>query len=462
MMSRRLRSLALLLCCLALGPTVAPQDPQQPPPPESGAPPAEGEKGPADVTITLDPSKVRTRVRIALPAMTRLEGMSAGAREAATLLEKALLDDLEYSGVFDVQDQEILSVLELTGDRAQDFPMYRGLGNQVILLGELSEQSGRLIVEARVLDLENFGSICQGKRYRGTFEQARRIGHTYADEVVACFTGTPGIALTSIAFASNRTGHKEIFLMDYDGLDQRPLSGHQSISMAPAWSPPGDGLAYVSYFTGHPSIYWVELANGEKRPIVEDGLHNFTPTFSPDGQWVAFTRSLRGNAEIFKVNRRGGEPVQLTNNAKIDANPAWSPNGREIAFTSDRAGTPQIYIMDADGGNVRRVSRDGLSNDGAAWHPEGSRIAYAHRREGGQRFDIAVTDLATEETRLLTSAPGSNEAPAFSPDGRHIVFESTRDGSSQIWVIDVDGGNLRRLTAQGESFAPAWSGRPAS
>jgi TolB protein len=447
-----MRLLALLLCSLLIAPPASTQEPAQPPAQPSG------ESG-TDLDLILRPG-VRTRIRLALPAMTQQPGMTAAAKEAASVLQKTLLGDLEYSGVFDVQDQEILSVLELTGDREKDFPMYRSLGNEMILLGELAEQSGRLVIEARVLDLANFSSICQGKRYRGTFDQARRVAHTYADEVVNCVTGLRGVALTSIAFASNRSGHKEIFIMDYDGYDQRPLSGHQSISMAPAWSPPGDGLAYVSYFTGRPSIYWVELASGEKRPIVEDGLHNFTPSFSQDGSWVAFTRSLAGNTEIFKVNRRGGDPVQLTRNDRIDANPSWSPKGNEIAFTSDRAGTPQIYVMDADGGNVRRVSREGLSNDGAAWHPEGTSLAYAHRSEGGQRFDIAVTLLATGETRLLTSEPGSNEAPSFSPDGQHIVFESTRDGSSQIWVVDVDGGNLRRLTSQGENFAPAWSGRP--
>jgi TolB protein len=116
--------------------------------------------------------------------------------------------------------------------------------------------------------------------------------------------------------------------------------------------------------------------------------------------------------------------------------------------------------MDTEGGNVRRVTREGLNNDGASWHPEGTRIAYAHRIEKGYRYDIAVTDLVTEETRVLTSAPGSNEAPAFSPDGQRVVFESTRDGSSQVWVVDVDGGNQRRLTSNGENFAPAWSGYP--
>jgi TolB protein len=450
-MSRRIRLLVLSLCCLLPGIAASAQEPEQPPPASS-----DQRANELDLILT---GNVKTRVRLALPAMTQQPGMTAAAKEAARVLEQTLVADLEYSGAFDVQDREVLAVLELTGDREKDFPMYQSLGNEMILLGELSEQSGRLIVEARVLDLQNFGSICQGKRYRGPFEQARRVAHTYADEVVNCVTGLRGVALTSIAFASNRSGHKEIFIMDYDGFDQRPLSGHQSISMAPAWSPPGDGLAYVSYFTGRPSIYWVDLASGEKRPIVEDGLHNFTPTFSPDGRWVAFTRSLAGNTEIFKVDRRGGQPVQLTRNARIDANPAWSPKGDEIAFTSDRAGTPQIYVMDPDGANVRRISREGLSNDGAAWHPEGTAIAYAHRSEGGQRFDIAVTTLAGE-TRLLTSEPGSHEAPSFSPDGNHIVFESTRDGASQIWVVDVDRGNLRRLTSDGASFAPAWSWYP--
>src|SRR5687768_6067626 len=122
---RRLLILALLPWSLLVGPPASTQEPAQPAPP--GA--TDDEKAPADVTITLRDGVTRPRVRLALPKMTQLEGVSAPGREAAALLEKTLLDDLEYSGLFDVQDQEILSVLELTGDRAQDFPMYRSLGN---------------------------------------------------------------------------------------------------------------------------------------------------------------------------------------------------------------------------------------------------------------------------------------------------------------------------------------------
>ena len=412
---------------------------------------------PPDVEIELN-AGARSRIRLALPAMTRSAGMTPAGEAAAKELEQTILDDLSYSGIFDVQDQQILSVLELTGDRAEDFPMYRSLGNQVILTAEIAEAAGKVVLEARVLDLANFRSACQGKRFRGTYSQARKIAHTYSDEVVTCFSGRRGLALTSIVFSSNRGGNKEILIMDYDGQAQRALSGHKSISLAPAWSPAGDGLAYVSYFSGHPSIYWVELSTGQKTALIEDGQHNFSPSFSPDGRDLVFTRSTAGNAEIFSLRRGENELKQLTTNRRIDANPAWSPNGREIAFTSDRSGAPHLYVMDIDGGNVRRLSREGTNNDGAAWHPDGNRLAYAHRHERGNRFDIAVIDVVTLENKILTAGPGSHEAPSFSPDGQRIVFESTRGGNSQIWVIDAGGGNQRRLTSEGENFAPAWSG----
>jgi TolB protein len=115
--------------------------------------------------------------------------------------------------------------------------------------------------------------------------------------------------------------------------------------------------------------------------------------------------------------------------------------------------------MDAEGTNLRRISSDGNYNDGAAWSPEGDAIAYATRRRGA--FDIAVTDLVSLRTRLLTGTPGSHEEPSFSPDGRRLAYTSNRSGSKQIWVMDADGSNHRALTGQGSNESPAWSPYPA-
>ena len=95
--------------------------------------------------------------------------------------------------------------------------------------------------------------------------------------------------------------------------------------------------------------------------------------------------------------------------------------------------------MDAEGSNQRRLTFDGDYNDGASWSPEGDLVVYSSRRGG--RFQIAVTNVVTLATRVLTSGPGDNEAPTFSPDARKIAFVSRRSGRKQIYVIDLDGGN---------------------
>ena len=246
--------------------------------------------------------------------------------------------------------------------------------------------------------------------------------------------------------------------MDYDGANQRRISGHQSISLAPAWSPKNDGLAYVSYFEGPPSMYWVDINSGSKSPILVDETSTMSPTFSPRGDKIAFARSLRGNWEIFTVPTSGGNATRLTASNAIDTNPAWSPNGREIAFTSSRSGQPQIYVMDAEGTNPRRVTFNGNYNDGAEWHPLGSKLVYSHRDKSGSRFDIAMVDLVTMEERILTAGlPGNHEAPSFSPDGKRVVFQSNRAGGSQIFIMSTTGGDIRQLTRNGSNTSPTWS-----
>jgi TolB protein len=111
--------------------------------------------------------------------------------------------------------------------------------------------------------------------------------------------------------------------------------------------------------------------------------------------------------------------------------------------------------MDAEGANQRRLSFDGTYNDGAAWSPDGDLIAYTSRRDG--QFQIAVTNVVTLETRVLTSGPGENQSPTFSPDGRKIAYTSRRDGRFQIWVMDLDGGNGHKLTSEGGNDLADWS-----
>jgi TolB protein len=449
-MTSRNAALTILVCLLLAGLLMAAQQPPQDPNAQSPQP-QQGQQ-PSNVTIVLDPSGQARKIKIAFPAFRGQ--LSGGAASAGRELEETVRRDLENSGYFEIQGPDALSGLALTGNVQQDLAAYRSTGNQVLLLGDLRAEGDRIVFEGRVLDLGS-GQAVLAKRYRGPFNVSRRIGHTFANEVILFLTGRSGIALSSIAFTSDRTGNKEIFVMDYDGADQRRITGHRSTSMSPAWSPNGGSLAYTSFFNGPPGLYMADVASGRKRPIVTSGSLNTSPSFAPDGRRIAFARSLEGNIEIFTADIDGGNLRRLTNSNAIDTNPAWSPKGGEIAFTSSRAGNPHIYLMDAEGANQRRITFDGTYNDGASWSPEGDLIAYTSRRDG--RFQIAVTNVGTLETRVLTSGPGENESPAFSPDGRKIAFTSRRGGGKQIYVMDVDGSNLRQLTTEGNNDLADWS-----
>jgi TolB protein len=438
--------LTVLACLLFAGLALLAQQPPPRQPPQA-QPPAAQEQ-PKSVTITLDRGVQARKIKLAFPAFRGTAG--APGRE----LEETVRHDLDLSGYFEIQGPDALSGLALSGDVQKDLPAYRSTGNEVLLLGDMRTEGDKLVFEGRVLDLGS-GQAVLAKRYSGPFPVSRRMAHTFADEVIRFLVGKPGIALSEIAFTSDRAGSKEIWVMDYDGAGQRKITAHRSTSMSPAWSPNGESLAYTSFFNGPPGIYLAETGSGRKRPVVTSGSFNISPSFAPDGRRIAFARSVEGNVEIFTADLDGGSLRRLTNSSGIDTNPAWSPKGGEIAFTSSRAGNPEIYLMDSEGANQRRISFEGTYNDGAAWSPEGDLLAYTSRRDG--QFQIVVTNVVTLETRVITSGPGENQSPTFAPDGRKIAFTSRREGRSQIYVVDLDGGNVRQLTTEGNNDLADWS-----
>lgn len=435
---------------------------QQPPSPPT-ATPAQEEQARQRGNVTLELGRnQKPLMRLAIPSFRR-GGLFGEAAVGAGELEETVRQDLLISGYFEILGPPELAGLPLTGDVQRDVEVYRSKNGEVLVLGELKMEANRLVFEGRLFDLG--GGSPQpilAKRYRGEPSAARRIAHTFADEVVKHLIGKDGIALSTIAFTSDRGGggSKEIYLMDYDGKNQRRVTGHQSTSMSPTFRPDGRGLAYTSFFQGPPGLYFADLETGRKTPIVTTGSLNISPSFSPDGQRIAFARSLAGNVEIFVVDRNGENLKRLTNSNAIDTNPAWSPTGSQIAFTSSRAGNPNIYLMDVEGTNQRRASLEGTYNDGAAWSPDGSLLAYTTRRSGS--FQIAVTNVVTLETTVLTSGNGENESPTFSPDGRKIAFTSRRSGKKQIYMMDLNGANVRQLTESGNNDMADWSRQPTA
>ena len=176
---------------------------------------------------------------------------------------------------------------------------------------------------------------------------------------------------------------------------------------------------------------------------------------------IAFSSDRAGNSEIYVMDADGKNPRNLTNPPDRDYSPSWSPDGKRIAFTSERDGNDEIYVMDADGGNQQNLTNHPGRDSVPSWSPDGKRIAFVSDRDrlldihGFPTSEIYVMDADGENPQNLTNNRHDDRSPSWSPDGKRIVFISYRDGhfigdfeliTSEIYVMDVDGGNQQRLT----------------
>jgi len=247
---------------------------------------------------------------------------------------------------------------------------------------------------------------------------------------------------------------KEIFVMDYDGVNPSPLTGNQSINLSPRWSPDGRMIAYTSYRNGNPDLFVLNFDSGRRDVLsAQQGL-NATPAWSPDGQWLVFAMSTGGGTNLHLVPKTGGTPKALTTGPAISVSPSFSPNGRQIVFNSDRGGTPQIYVIDVDGSNLRRLTFQGSYNASPRWSPRGEKIVFMCQVAG---YQICLINPDGSGLQQVTTA-GRNEEPTWSPDGRHIAFTSTRTGQREVFVMHADGSEQKRLTNNGrENYLPDWS-----
>jgi TolB protein len=369
-------------------------------------------------------------------------------------LRKVLGDDLYNSDFFELVD-------------ASTFPAFAGetkLTNwknsraKYLALLKVSMAADQLNVEARFYDLQS-EQLIVGKVYKWDRKYVRQIAHRFGNEILYRLWGVKGIFTSRIGFSTDRKGNKDIWVMDYDGFNQKPVTETKTLNLSPDFSPDGKKVVYTTYRSDQGTIGQTlvvySIFTGQKFTLFSKGSLNSAPAWSPDGSKIAFTSNSTGNAELFTVNSDGSNLRQLTFNRAIDTSPAWNPRSGQIAFTSDRSGNPMIYVMNDDGTNEQRLTYVGEYNESAAWSPDGSKLAYVSR--SGVNFDIYVIDMDTNVVNRLTQNEGSNENPSWSPDSRHIAFSSNRNGKYQIWSMLFDGSKLRQLTREGNNISPSWA-----
>lgn len=404
------------------------------------------------ITTTMDPNQAAQVIRIAMPfpELTPF-GAAAPAPVDSEVVRREffapLTRDIAYSGIFAIAP--LPPSVPVTPD------LLKRVNAQLHLQLNVWTEGTEYVVEGRLFDQS--GAAQLKKRYRAPAGALSRTAHMLANEIMRTVNGRPGVFLSQIAFASSRSGTWEIWLMDWDGANQRRITFHNALSILPSWSPDNERMVYTSFAKGTSDMYIINRRGGGRIRVTSGLGLNTSATFSPVSNEIAFVGSEHGNPDIYVINDDGTNRRRLTSTGSVESTPEWSPNGRQIAFTSGRSGSPQIYVMDAEGTNVRRISYDGNWNDDATFSPDGERIAYTSRVNG--RFQIRIANLINGESRIV-AGEGSNEQPTWSPDGQWIAFQSNRSGKWQVYRMRVDGTDLLQLTFDGENKEPDWSKKP--
>jgi Tol biopolymer transport system component len=264
----------------------------------------------------------------------------------------------------------------------------------------------------------------------------------------AAFPGING----KIAFASDRDGNYEIYVMNADGTNQTRLTFNNTDEKSPAWSPDGTKVAFISDRDGNNEIYVMEADGTNQTRLTNNTVDDASPSWSPDGAQLVFVHSQENINDvdwIYVMESDGTNQIPLITLGGWMGDVTWSPNGTRIAFISEAPPIGfEIYAMDANGSNLTRLTYD-ISGMICFpdWSPNGSKIAFSdcYFPYAGEIYEINPD--GTGLVNLTNSPfPMFDINPAWAPDGTKITFQSSSGGSFDIHVMNTDGTDRKNIS----------------
>ena len=361
----------------------------------------------------------------------------------AEILPRRLRTNLDMTGFFDLVDprasMEINPRAGLNGEAPLDYAPWAQIGASLVIKGAIQSSRSSVTLEMYLYDVAT-GSQLLAKRYTGSAKDAKRMIARFTNDVILAVTGEPGVFGTKIIFVSGSRSNKSIMMTEL-GLDE--AEGGAAPKNGPT-DQPTIGWGGQTAWTHRNGSKW-ELVSGGR--VVHSGDTVFTPAFSPSGALVAaLSGRVSTNLHVFE----GRSKRQLTSGGSIEISPTFAPDGR-MAYVSNQGGGAGVYVS-SGGGAGSRISPPGSGTD-PSWSPKGDKIAFVYRER-----DICVMNPDGSGVMQLTNQ-GVNHHPSFSPDGKMIVFSSTRGGGSQLYVMSANGDRQQPLMAEytGGGSQPSWS-----
>ena len=262
-----------------------------------------------------------------------------------------------------------------------------------------------------------------------------------------------------IAFASNRSGNWEIYVMNPDGSQQERLTQNNARDFSPVWSPDGEQILFVSDRGGLSDLYVMDADGKHVRRVFRKSALRMEPTWSPDGERIAFhAEEPRWSIQTATIHGAAVKQVALAE--WRGGNPSWAANGNEIAFVGDVGGTRRILILQLLSGGIRTfLPKEKSWMYTPAWSPDGDKLAFTWSKLAlDGRESIYVANRDGSDLKPIGEPAFDVSNPTWSPDGDKVVYveDAKNNNDRQIVLVDVETGGKKQLTRQGLNITPAW------
>lgn len=402
---------------------------------------------------------------IALPVFEGTTDAEKAMGEKITAIIKA---DLESTGLFYVIPPESFIEQQIPFNIVPRFQDWKIIKAQALANGYVKfKKKGQISIGARLWDIFSESEMKDAAAAFQTEEKFwRRIAHIIADMIYKRLTGEEGYFDTRIVYVNK--AHMDgknlarLAIMDQDGANHKLLTNGEEPVMSPRFAPSMQKIAYMIFVREEiPKVFVLDLETGKQKLVGSFPGLTFAPRFSPSSDKLIMSQALDGSSSLYELHLNSGKTRRLTKVRAIDTSPSYSPDGKQIVFNSDRSGSQHLFIMDEDGNNAKRISFGQGRYATPVWSPRGDLIAFTKIHKG--QFYIGVMKADGSDERLIATGY-LVEGPTWAPNGRTLLFwrEDKPHGSSkyppsQLYAIDITGGNERAIKTPGDATHPAWS-----
>jgi Tol biopolymer transport system component len=255
---------------------------------------------------------------------------------------------------------------------------------------------------------------------------------------------SPGVGRTTCAYF-HPDGKKIIFASSH--LDPQAKE-HQAAEFKKREEDARAGVRrrYEWVFDEHMDIFEANPDGSQLRPLTNTKGYDAEGAYSPDGKHIVFCSQRDANLQLWIMDADGNNARRLTNAPGCyNGGPFFSPDGKRVIFRADRKKKDylQVYVINTDGTGERQLTDTEGVNWGPYWHPDGKHIIYSGADHSNPmirpNYDLWLMNVDTGVKTRITFAPGADVLPVFSPDGKKLMWTSTRDGrmpGSQLFIAD--------------------------